>query len=822
MRKCTLLAAVLFAGVAYGQEWQDWEKYRNQVRHPALSIKLADVQRAKENARRHPWAKDYVAKVEQSARQQLGRLTPSFIEKMIPETTPGDRIFTPCPACRDQGKPAHPHGIWDWSENRPEELRCTVCDTTYPNGKYPESVVLRTTWGKPQELTFYGGEPFVVFGYKQGRPSFSGNIRSRKVTYMGDVARNLGEAYALTGDVAFAKGAKSVLLRLAEVYPNWLVHVGYGEYADTDPRTAAANIGKLPKDELVYPPNKPDRKLHTEYWSAGRMSGTGLEGTWLRKVVVAYDLTCEAPGVYTDAERKKIEKDLLLEGSSLLTADGSINNKSVTNRSAAAMIGATVGEPSLVRFGLEGFTRTIDGWFLKDGGTPESWAYGLMALNGVEELTLAMRGYSDPAGYKDPAGGRLDDVNLYAMPVLSRVWDSMFKGLQGNLRFPPTADSYTTTTINARQAEVLAANYPDRPEYLTLLKELCGPSGSGDSSVAVYHREPAAWERPTPKIVMRDYCWPEMRVGHMRTGDDGRESLLVLDASRWGSHHHLDSLNLYYWKNGKELLSDLGYLWDHPKKHETAATQAHNLVVIDEKDQASKERGGDVHFFHSTTHVKAMRASSHAYPQTGVYERTSVLVDHGGGRSYVVDFFRVHGGKTQDYVFHGVNGDYRVTGGDFSASQARPLGLTNVRHASASGVWHVTWDLKDDMAFSAWSLPQPGEKAYVADGWGQRDYKNSDVGATIPYVIRRCEGEGLREFISVFEGHGTRQAVVKSATRQGNIVVVETVNGRDYILSSDGKEAEIDTPAGRLRLSGKVAVVSFRNDKEAWRFEDGK
>ena len=34
------------------------------------------------------------------------------------------------------------------------------------------------------------------------------------------------------------------------------------------------------------------------------------------------------------------------------------------------------------------------------------------------------------------------------------------------------------------------------------------------------------------------------RIVHGRTGADGRESLLLLSASHWGGHHHLDSLNL--------------------------------------------------------------------------------------------------------------------------------------------------------------------------------------------------------------------------------------------------------------------------------------
>src|SRR5207237_5268393 len=174
---------------------------------------------------------------------------------------------TPCPACRDQGKPWHPHGQWDWDAKHPDQMKCQICGTVFPNEKYGESVTLRTSWGQPQTFTFFGGEPMVVFSYKTSRPSFSGYIRSRKVEYMCGAANDLAEAYLLFDEPRYARACRLVLLRLAEVYPHWLVHSGYGEIADIDPRIAAAKIKQLPADELVYPPNKPDRQLHTGYWS---------------------------------------------------------------------------------------------------------------------------------------------------------------------------------------------------------------------------------------------------------------------------------------------------------------------------------------------------------------------------------------------------------------------------------------------------------------------------------------------------------------------------------------------------------------------------
>jgi hypothetical protein len=591
-----------------------------------------------------------------------------------------------------------------------------------------------------------------------------------------------------------------------------------------DPIVAANHIDNLPADEAVYPPNKPDKKLHTGFWTAGRATGTGMEAWFVRRVAGAYDLTASAKNVWTDAERRKVEKDLLLESTTLLTADTSINNKSVGNRSAAGLVGMCVGEPSLVRFGLEGFDKTVDDWFLPDGGTPETWAYAEMSLNGVEEMALASRGYSDPRGFTDAQGKRIDALDLYHQSAYGRVWQSMFNGMQGNLHYPPLADSYTFTTIGPRKAELMAANYPDRPEYLSLLKELCGNDFSGDPSAAIYYREPGLEKKAAPPLKFSDYLWPVMRIGYLRTGTDGRESLLAMEASHWGNHHHDDSLNIYYWKQGHELLSDLGYLWDHPEKHFLGRTVAHNTVVIDQKDQVEKERGGDVELFATGQHAKVMRAKSNAYPQATAYERTCVLVDHGGGRNYVVDLFHVAGGGIQDYVFHGINSSWTLSGPGATTkpTDQKLYDFTNPQRITAAGGWRLTWDLGDEQKFDAWSLPTDDETSFIADGWGQRDFKNTDVGAKIPYVVRRCTGRAERTFASVFEGHPSGHAVVKNvrrlSARDAQVVWVETPDGADCIISSSAG-GDYETPAGTVHAPGPVTVVSFRDKRATWRFD---
>ncbi len=825
-----LLAGILLAARSFAADalldWSDWEKYRGTVQHPSGAIKPGDLGRARENLQRYAWARSYATSLERTARNAAGKLTPEYLAMMIPETTPGDDKFTPCPGCRDQGKPVHPHGLWSWTNTSPEQLTCTVCRTVYPNERYPEDIVLRTTWGRPQTLSFCGGKPFVIFSYKTGRPSFTANIRARKVGHLAGLCRTLAEAYLLTGNVDYARGVRVILLRFAAVYPHWLVHTGYGEYADMDPHVAAQFINQLPAPELCPPPNKPDRRLHTGYWSAGRAGGVGQESHFLRRMVESYDFTCTAAdatgaALYTDAERRTIERDLLLEGTVLLTSDKAINNKSVGNRTAAALVGLCVGHPALVRFGWDGFQQTINEWFLPDGTTSESPGYASMTLGNTWDMPQALRGYSEPANYLGPDGRRRVAVDLYHGTAYEKIWANCFKGLQGGLTYPPFADSYVDSRLGSNFVELLAANYPERPEYLALLKETCGPDlARGHAPLALYYREPGLETKNTPAISLPDWCSPDLRIGHLRTGADGRESLLLLSASHWGNHHHQDSLNLYYWKKGHEVLSDLGYLWDHPQKHQTSRTVAHNTVVIDGQDQRTRDRGGEVRFFRSSAHVKVMEASSQAYAGVALYRRTSALIDHGDGRNYVVDFFRVRGGRQQDFVYHAAGATCEMVGATAHPTTEKLYDFDRPRVIDSAGTWRARWTAGADLTAVAWNVAQPGERAFVADGWGQRDWRNSDLGAPLPYFVRRSEGDGAKLFVTVFEAYeGTQPFVRGVVLRADGVLVVETSLGTDCVLSPLERGELILAADGReQRLAGRFAAASVQGGRLAWEF----
>jgi len=822
------------------KDWSAWSTYRTGVRHPCTLIQAPDLARARENLARHPWAATWAAGLKQRAEAILPPLTPEYLAVMAEVTTPGGT--GPCPACRDQGLRWHPNGQWSWSPAAPEQMTCQVCKTVLPNDKYPESIEVRSTWDPRQVFRFYGGETFRCFGYANARPTFTGIIRNHKLNHLTGQLRILALAYGIHGDPRYADGCRRILLRLAEVLPKYLVRAGYGygEFADCDPHVAAERISALPNDELVYPPNKPDRSLYTGYWSASRVGSSGMDGGWVTAVTVAYDLTCEArdgaAAVYSAEERLCIARDVLLEGSYLAACDTGINNKSVGNRAGAAMVGLCVGHAGLVRFGIDGFLRTVDGWFLPDGGTSESAAYAMMTMSGVRPFGEALRDYSEPEGYRGPEGRRLEHFNACRDTSYGRCWQGLLWTLQGDLRHAPLADSYRTTTIGSAFAELIALAYPT-PAHLAYLAEAGGdaPSGSG-AETAVFYRDPALALGGASRLVLPDVVFPFLAQAYLRLGEGGRDGLAVLNASDWGGHHHQDSLDLYLWRDGHELLSDLGYLWDHPDKPMTYRTAAHNLVMLGGKDQATKGRGGSVHLFSMAPGVKVVEASSNAYPGAQVYRRTCIQVEHADGAAYWVDIFRAaRGDERRDYLFHGPGREFAASGIDLRPTDpaALPAGIgglgTNPRQAESSGGWALRWDVAKDYTFTA-TVPGsgPAESVALLDGWGQRDHRNSDRGVTLPYVVRSRQGAAVpAAFVTVFEGAWAGRSVVHSAQLlplpgdAGDAVAVAVIasEGVDLVVSQGTvRRLALGWNGQVLETDARAAVVHLPADARAERF----
>jgi hypothetical protein len=95
-------------------------------------------------------------------------------------------------------------------------------------------------------------------------------------------------------------------------------------------------------------------------------------------------------------------------------------------------------------------------------------------------------------------------------------------------------------------------------------------------------------------------------------------------------------------------------------------TVSHNVVVVDEASQLETgETGGSLELFAESPLVRAVEASSNrCYAKEGVtvYRRLAALIGGDDESAYLLDVFRVSGGRQHDYVFHALSDEVRVDG----------------------------------------------------------------------------------------------------------------------------------------------------------------
>jgi hypothetical protein len=152
--------------------------------------------------------------------------------------------------------------------------------------------------------------------------------------------------------------------------------------------------------------------------------------------------------------------------------------------------------------------------------------------------------------------------------------------------------------------------------------------------------------------------------------------------------------------------------------------------------------------------------------------------------------------------------------------------LENLRGSDEALLWKTTWKVDAEMSFAAFWPNPAGQASLVGDGWGQRDYRNSDVGAKLPYFLRRASaGPSPTVFATVFEGFASGQAIVKGMrylpvpeAEAANVVAlaVETDRGMDYLVSClQARPLQVDTPEGPLEINGRFTALSVQEGQVA-------
>jgi hypothetical protein len=311
-------------------------------------------------------------------------------------------------------------------------------------------------------------------------------------------------------------------------------------------------------------------------------------------------------------------------------------------------------------------------------------------------------------------------------------------------------------------------------------------------------------------------------------------------------------LSLFMFGQGRAWLEDLaftdGYLipiyvgWcQHNNSHAT--------ITVDERKQEPNP-GGYLNVSLLSERVKVADVSAEdTYPGlVSVYRRcVSLLRDPADGSAYVLDIFRVKGGKRHDYSLHAGDAEMRAEGIVFGEPQpgtvagrdvpyADPRGfdlqpgqimeyrgsgyqfLANPAYAEAKGPWRLTW--QDGNRGMMVSVPGGlAKQVIVADGqryWQKKDQPHNDF----KYMIIRREGEKELESafttaIDIFSGKPVVGEVRSLAVEGGNgsavAVAVQRGESEDHVVHNLDRTSKVK--AGGMEVSGSYAYVCNRQGK---------
>ncbi|HET6454870.1 MAG TPA: heparinase II/III family protein, partial [Armatimonadota bacterium] len=147
-----------------------------------------------------------------------------------------------------------------------------------------------------------------------------------------------------------------------------------------------------------------------------------------------------------------------------------------------------------------------------------------------------------------------------------------------------------------------------------------------------------------PSVNKQDWHIAILRSGK---GSNARAAWLEYDA--WGGHGHANCMHLGLFAKGLDLLPDFGYKpvqfggWSSPQANWYGMTAAHNTVVVDGREQGNG--AGKTILWADGEEFHAIRASGPTASGVKEFERTVAMVDTSEKDSYILDVFRVVGGK---------------------------------------------------------------------------------------------------------------------------------------------------------------------------------
>jgi len=630
------------------------------------TINREDLARGRQNLATRPWARRVAEAVVRDADWWVGQ-SDEYIYNLIPAGNP--RAI--CPQF-EKGCPIHggARGSFTATVEKPNVWKCNKGGEEWGDGlvvknpKTGEEVTIHddgSGWLAPEGFLHPGRRYYFTAAYRYfliGK-LFSGPYEGDGGSaYRGGTpVTQLALAYAFTGDAKYAHKCAVMLGRLAEVYRFYDGGVEGpsqrqdGYIGNTFERFLVQNL--IQACDLIWDEVGKDEALakffaakgNADYNGDGQATGADLTHNLQRNLlgyIYEYLHRCMP---YFDGDF------LMYEMTALSALAATLGNEEITREVLESDVGLRVLlTDSWFRDGK--FIYDSTGYNLGNAQTPlqiAEWLYGVPYRGKPLDL------YNDPDYRMSMLFDFIRHVDCDGrVPQIGDVGGSRSRNLRDRPAYSGTDERALLRLPSEREYylnKLLAAGGGD----IEALRE------SGADAWLVFHAGPPLPAAPADTAhaeVPRSHLFDDGGIAILRAGSKAATRLHVPMTFSKGqyAHGHPDKLAINIFRYGWDLSADLGYptTWTGAKNGgwETN-TASHCTVMVDERGQQGYVIG-NLHFFATEPLCDVVEASAEkAYPQCSLYRRTvGVVRDEQGEPLYVVDFFRVAGGKTRDYHFH--------------------------------------------------------------------------------------------------------------------------------------------------------------------------
>ncbi|MGQ9650519.1 MAG: heparinase II/III domain-containing protein [Phycisphaerae bacterium] len=650
------------------------------------------VRQIRNNVAKDPWAAGVRDSLIQAAKPWMDKSDDELWSLMFgPGITRSWMVWSNghCPAC-GQGVP-----MYNWrcdALNRPWKTQCPHCQEFFPKNDFlrffksgldkkgvfdparaDRSLLFNTEHPDP-------ADPKHKFGVDDGEGYVEGDKRWRfagtyqiygqwKQAVLGGI-RTLSAAYLLTGDAVYAHKAAVMLDRVADLYPLF----DYKEQAVCYERRLGSNG-------------------YVSIWH------DACEET--RELVMAYDMIFDA--VRGDADLVTFLSDkareMGLENPKGSFADiqrnieGGILNDAIINRHkitsnyprteiTVAIIYAVLGGDE----NKAAFDRTVDAMLEKatavDGVTGEKGLSGYTAFT-IQGLAMFLAEFSkaDPNFLQRLLQRHPRLKETYRFHIDTHCLGRYYPTCGDAGSFARTSESYagmplSTSFTNpnafpswtrvAPSCYSLLWNYYRCTGDVAYVQTLYRANGGRLDGLPfdLYARDPAVIRKAIGEVLEKEDAEVRLpsvnkqqwHLAILRSGQ-GRDARAVwLDYDSGGSHGHADGMNLGLYAKGLDLMPDFGYPpvqfggWDSPRARWYTMTAAHNTVTVDGANTSSGAGQTTLWVDGGTLH--AIQVDGSALNAGRRFERTVALIDVNPADCYIVDVFRVAGGREHTRFMH--------------------------------------------------------------------------------------------------------------------------------------------------------------------------